>query len=78
MDTPFPPALDSAIEEAYTTLEQEYGLLAAEFGYDRADLARIARNAFEVSGLNPERKLALLEEYDRWVAEAFSIPEIQE
>jgi pyruvate,water dikinase len=25
LDTPFPPALDTAIEEAYTTLEKEYG-----------------------------------------------------
>ena len=25
LDTPFPPALDAAIEEAYTTLEKEYG-----------------------------------------------------
>ena len=25
LDTPFPPALDAAIEEAYTTLENEYG-----------------------------------------------------
>jgi len=52
-----------------TTLEQEYALLAAEFGYDRADLARIARNAFVASGLEPVYKERLLAEFDSWVAE---------
>jgi len=47
-----------------TTLEQEFALLAVEFGYGRADLARIARNAFTVSGLEPARKAELLAEFD--------------
>ena len=33
-----------------TSLVDEYAVLATEFGYDRAGLARIARNAFAVSG----------------------------
>lgn len=51
-----------------TTLEQEYALLAAEFGYGRADLARIARNAFMVSGLEAGPMAELLAEFDGWVA----------
>lgn len=51
-----------------TTLEQEYALLAAEFGYGRADLARIARNAFVASGLESVYKERLLAEFDGWVA----------
>ncbi len=51
-----------------TTLEQEYALLAVEFGYDRANLARIARNAFAVSGLPDEPKRRLLAEFDDWVS----------
>ena len=52
-----------------TTLEQEYALLAVEFGYDRANLARIARNAFAVSGLQDVPKRTLLAEFDDWVAQ---------
>ena len=49
-----------------TTLCQEYELLVAEFDYDRADLARIARNAFAVAGVEPEVKARLLAEFDAW------------
>jgi adenosine deaminase len=50
-----------------TSLADEYGVLAAEFGYDRADLARIARNAFVVSGAPPAVKGRLLGEFEQWV-----------
>jgi aminodeoxyfutalosine deaminase len=53
-----------------TNLCIEYGVLAAEFGYDRAGLARIARNAFEVSGAAPSLKTQLLAEFDAWLATA--------
>jgi aminodeoxyfutalosine deaminase len=52
-----------------TTLTQEYHVLAEEFGYSRADLGRIARNAFVVSGAEPELKQQLLAEFDAWAAE---------
>jgi aminodeoxyfutalosine deaminase len=51
-----------------TTLLQEYQLLAREFGYGRADLARIARNAFAASGAEPEVKGRLLGEFEAWAA----------
>lgn len=56
-----------------TNLNQEYALLATEFGYDRAELARIARNAFAVSGAPPALKAGLLAEFDAWVATAQEI-----
>lgn len=51
-----------------TTLSAEYGVLATEFGYDTAGLARIARNAFTVSGAPPALKTQLLAEFDGWVS----------
>lgn len=51
-----------------TSLTREYEILAAEFGYDRENLVRIARNAFLVCGAEAEVKNALLEEFDGWVA----------
>ena len=51
-----------------TTLIDEYTLLAREFGYDHADLARIARNAFVAAGLPADRKRQLLTDFDEWVA----------
>ncbi|MFO7633263.1 MAG: adenosine deaminase [Caldilinea sp.] len=51
-----------------TNLCAEFGVLATEFGYDRSDLARIARNAFEVSGAPPSLKTQLLAEFDAWIA----------
>jgi adenosine deaminase len=49
-----------------TTLCEEYRLLASEFGYGRQDIARLARNAFEVSRLEPEIKSKLLAEFDAY------------
>ncbi len=51
-----------------TSLTQEYELLAREFGYGRADLARIGRNAFQVCGAPPDLRRALLDEFDGWAA----------
>jgi aminodeoxyfutalosine deaminase len=50
-----------------TTLCQEYQALVEEFGYSRADLVRLARNAFEVCGAEPPVKARLLQEFDAWV-----------
>lgn len=50
-----------------TTLAGEYELLAREFGYDKAGIARIARNAFVYSAAKPELKARLLAEFDEWV-----------
>lgn len=52
-----------------TTLCQEYEVLAEEFGYDRANLARIARRAFAVCGAEEEVKQRFLAEFDGWCAE---------
>ncbi len=49
-----------------TTLNAEYEVLAREFRYDMAGLARIARNAFESSGAPTPLKLQLLAEFDAW------------
>jgi len=49
-----------------TSLCDEYRLLASEFGYDRAGIARLARNAFEVSLLDPPIKTNLLAEFDAY------------
>jgi len=51
-----------------TTLIDEYVVLAREFGYGPADLARIARNAFVAAGLPADRKRQLLIDFDEWVA----------
>ncbi|MBK7897426.1 MAG: adenosine deaminase [Anaerolineaceae bacterium] len=50
-----------------TNLVQEYTLLAREFGYDAAGLARLARNAFLAAGVEPGVKEHLLHEFDAWV-----------
>jgi adenosine deaminase len=52
-----------------TTLSQEYRLLVEEFGYSRAGLVRLARNAFAVSGAETTVKERLLAQFDRWVAD---------
>jgi adenosine deaminase len=49
-----------------TSLCQEYAVLATEFGYSQADLARIARNAFVACGAPAEIKARLLAEFDHW------------
>ncbi|MEZ4674711.1 MAG: adenosine deaminase [Caldilineaceae bacterium] len=51
-----------------TTLTEEYRVLAREFGYDKRNLARIARNAFTAAGASPDLKAQLLCEFDEWVA----------
>ncbi len=51
-----------------TTLTEEYMLLAREFGYDHANLARIARNAFSACGAPTDLKARMLAEFDEWVA----------
>lgn len=53
-----------------TDLLHEYDVLATEFGYDEANLIRIARNAFVVSGVEPEIKQRLLTEFDTWSAQS--------
>lgn len=47
-------------------LNDEYRLLATEFGYGRADLTRIARNAFTSALCEPELRLSLVDEFDAW------------
>lgn len=49
-----------------TNLLQEYALLATEFGYDLADIARIARNAFVCSAAPAELRGRLLAGFDAW------------
>lgn len=55
-----------------TNLVTEYALLMTEYGYDHAGLARIARNAFEVSGAPSALKTHLLAEFDGWTAAALA------
>lgn len=52
-----------------TTLCQEYELLATAFGYDKQDLARIARNAFVAATLPSETQRTLLDDFDSWIDE---------
>jgi len=52
-----------------TSLCQEYAVLANEFGYGKADLARVARNAFVAAGAPRALKTSLLAEFDSWVSE---------
>lgn len=51
---------------------QEYELLAQSFGYNRTDLARIARNAFVASTTSPALKEGMLAEFDAWTATVLS------
>lgn len=51
-----------------TSLLQEYAILASEFGYDRAAIARIARNAFRCAAAPDALKAALLGQFDAWLA----------
>lgn len=58
-----------------TNLIQEYGLLATEFGYDQADIARIARNAFLYSAAPRELHSHLLTKFDAWASnEDITVP----
>jgi adenosine deaminase len=52
-----------------TSLVQQYAVLADEFGYSAADLARIARNAFVACAAPPAVKAQLLREFDDWLAQ---------
>ncbi len=52
-----------------TSLLAEYQLLADIFGYDQANLARIARNAFTASYAEPELKRSFLAQFDKWLGE---------
>lgn len=53
-----------------TTLCDEYLALATEFGYDRQNLVRVARNAFVASYIAPEIKQRMLAEFDLWCENA--------
>jgi aminodeoxyfutalosine deaminase len=50
-----------------TTLSQEYHVLAERFGYDRAGLVRIARNAFVHAAVEDEVKQRLLGHFEEAV-----------
>ncbi len=49
-----------------TSLLDEYRLLSDTFGYNKANLIRIARNAFLASYAEPGLKRALLADFDKW------------
>ena len=51
-----------------TRLLDEYAVLALEFGYEKAGMARLARNAFAVAGMEEQVKAGLLAEFDAWCA----------
>jgi adenosine deaminase len=51
-----------------TDITAEYCLLADEFGYGIADIARIARNAYLVAACDAATRARLLDEFDTWVA----------
>jgi aminodeoxyfutalosine deaminase len=53
-----------------TTLTREYQQLIDVFGYDTADVIRLARNAFVASFAEPDLKARLLDEFDHWVGAA--------
>lgn len=55
-----------------TNLVQEYEVLAAQFGYDTKNLARIARNAFTSAGVETNVKEKLLAKFDSWLQKAES------
>jgi aminodeoxyfutalosine deaminase len=51
-----------------TTLCAEYEAVAREFGYGRAGLARLARNAFVAAAAPPDLKARLIAQFDQWLA----------
>lgn len=51
----------------HTDLNQEYVILAREYGFGWRDIVRIARNAYVFSGAEPTLKHELLKEFDAWV-----------
>lgn len=58
-----------------TSLCQEYTMLADEFGYNKKELARIARNAFLACAASPEVRTRLLAEFDQWTETQSLFPE---
>lgn len=52
-----------------TDLTHEFQLLASEYGYAPADIARIARNAFVASAAPRSLASRLLSEFDAWLAQ---------
>lgn len=52
------------------TLTGEYAALAAEAGYSRAELARLARNGWEVADVPVARRNAMIAEIDRLAAKS--------
>jgi adenosine deaminase len=51
-----------------TNIVSEYQLLRDRFGFSDDDLARVARNGFEVAFLSEERRAALLRDFDEHYA----------
>lgn len=52
-----------------SSLNNEYAVLAAEFGYTKADLIRIARNAYLASAADPDTKGFLMHQFNVWAEE---------
>jgi adenosine deaminase len=53
-----------------TSLTREYQQLVDVFGYESADVIRIARNAFLACFAEADLKSRLLVEFDQWAAAA--------
>lgn len=58
-----------------TSLLEEYELLARIYGYEAQGIARIARNAFLAAAAPKTQKSALLNHFDRWIAQ--NLPRLQ-
>jgi len=52
------------------SITEEYTVLAAELGFTRAELGRVARNGWEVASVSPEVRRAMAAEIDRLVGAA--------
>lgn len=52
-----------------TDIVSEYQLLRDALQFSDADLARIARNGFEMAFISPERRVELLRDFDQWHAD---------
>lgn len=51
-----------------TNINSEYSLLRDRFEFSDGDLARVARNGFEVAFISEERRAALLRDFDQYCA----------
>ena len=51
-----------------SSLNEEYAALASQRGFSRSELARLARNGFEVALLDPAQKQAWTAQLDALVA----------